>query len=123
MNVKSFIAPSAREALARIREELGDDAVVLTTRDHPKGVEMLASASIDLNIQAAEQARDDTGNGSRILKELAHLRSLLQNQLAGFAWSANRRRDPIRAALLQSLFAAGLAVCWRARWRRACRAI
>ena len=107
MNVQSFIAANAREALARIRHELGDDAVVLTTRAHPAGVEILASASAELNLQPAEQQHAETTNGSRILKELAHLRSLLQNQLAGFAWSANRRRDPIRAALLQSLFAAG----------------
>lgn len=107
MNVQSFIAANAREALARIRRELGDDAVVLTTRAHPAGVEILASASAELNLQPAEQQHAETTNGSRILKELAHLRSLLQNQLAGFAWSANRRRDPIRAALLQSLFAAG----------------
>ncbi len=107
MNVQSYVAPSAREALARIRNELGDDAVVLTTRAHPAGVEILASACAQLNLQAADPERTDTPNGSRILKELAHLRSLLQNQLAGFAWSANRRRDPIRAALLQSMFAAG----------------
>lgn len=107
MNVQSFIAANAREALARIRRELGDDAVVLTTRAHPTGVEILASASAELSLQPAEQQHAETTNGSRILKELAHLRSLLQNQLAGFAWSANRRRDPIRAALLQSLFAAG----------------
>lgn len=107
MNVQSFIAANAREALARIRRELGDDAVVLTTRAHPTGVEILASASAELSLQPAEQQHAETTNGSRILKELAHLRSLLQNQLAGFAWSANRRRDPIRAAILQSLFAAG----------------
>ena len=107
MNVQSFIATSAREALTRIRDELGDDAVVLTTRAHPAGVEMLASTSADLKLQSADPERAESTNGSRILKELAHLRSMLQNQLAGFAWSANRRRDPIRAALLQSLFAAG----------------
>ena len=48
MSVQTFIAPNAREALARIRRELGEDAVVLSTREHPKGVEVLASAYSDL---------------------------------------------------------------------------
>jgi len=30
-----------------------------------------------------------------------------QNQLAGFAWGATRRRDPARVAVMQTLFAAG----------------
>ena len=107
MNVQTFIAPTARDALARIRRELGDDAVVLTTRAHPEGVEILASAYAGLSLQAPEPESGESANGSRILKEIAHLRSLLQNQLAGFAWGASRRRDPIRVALLQSLFAAG----------------
>ncbi len=107
MNVQTFIAPNAREALARIRRELGDDAVVLSTRNHPDGVEILASAYAGMSLQAPAQDVTDSANGSRILKEIAHLRSLLQNQLAGFAWGASRRRNPIRVALLQSLFAAG----------------
>lgn len=107
MSVQTFIAPSAREALARIRHALGEDAVVLATREHPQGVEVLASAYADLGLLNAPPASAEPASGSRILKELAHLRNLLQNQLAGFAWGANRRRDPIRVALLQSLFAAG----------------
>lgn len=107
MSVQIFIAPSAREALTRIRLELGEDAVVLSTRDHPQGVEVLASAYAELGLRDAPPETAEPANGSRILKEIAHLRSLLQNQLAGFAWGANRRRDPIRVALLQSLFAAG----------------
>ena len=107
MNVQTFIAPNAREALVRIRRELGDDAVVLTTRTHPEGVEILASAYAALSLQTPDAALSDATHGSRILKEIVHLKSLLQNQLAGFAWGTSRRRDPIRVALLQSLFAAG----------------
>jgi flagellar biosynthesis protein FlhF len=107
MSVQKFVAANAREALARIRRELGEDAVVLSTREHPQGVELLASAYADL--ARAETASDmpDAANSPRILKELAHLRGLLQNQLAGFAWGASKRRDPQRVALLQILFAAG----------------
>jgi len=44
MNVKRFTARTAREALALVREALGDDAVVLSTRPAPEGVEVLALA-------------------------------------------------------------------------------
>jgi flagellar biosynthesis protein FlhF len=106
MSVRVFVAANAREGLQRIREELGDDAVVLSTRPHPQGVELLASAYGDLAVPAAGEPTDPAGS-SRILAELSRLRGLLQNQLAGFAWSAARRRDPVRVALMQTLFAAG----------------
>lgn len=106
MSVQVFVAANAREGLARIRRELGDDAVVLSTRPHPQGVELLASAYGELAVAAAGEVAD-AGGSSRILAELSRLRGLLQNQLAGFAWGAARRRDPARVALMQTLFAAG----------------
>ena len=44
MNVQRFTAKTAREALALVRQALGDDAVVLSTRPSPEGVEVLALA-------------------------------------------------------------------------------
>ena len=106
MSVQVFVAASAREGLARIRAELGDDAVVLSTRPHPQGVELLASVYGDLAAPAVG-ASPDSASSSRILAELGRLRGMLQNQLAGFAWGASRRRDPARVAVMQTLFAAG----------------
>src|SRR5512143_1033550 len=106
MSVQVFVAANAREGLARIRRELGDDAVVLSTRPHPRGVELLASPYGELAVPAVGET-PEAGGSSRILAELARLRGLLQNQLAGFAWGSARRRDPVRVALMQSLFAAG----------------
>lgn len=106
MSVQVFVAANAREGLARVRAELGDDAVVLSTRPHPQGVELLASAYGELAVPAVSET-PDTASSSRILNELSRLRGLLQNQLAGFAWGAGRRRDPARVALMQTLFAAG----------------
>ncbi|MDZ7585876.1 MAG: flagellar biosynthesis protein FlhF [Thiobacillus sp.] len=106
MSVQVFVAANAREGLAHVRRELGDDAVVLSTRPHPQGVELLASAYGELAVPAVGEAPDTAGS-SRILNELSRLRGMLQNQLAGFAWGAGRRRDPVRVALMQTLFAAG----------------
>jgi flagellar biosynthesis protein FlhF len=67
MSTRAFVAATAREALARARSELGDAAVVLTTREHARGVEVLASAYADLlHVDAAP----DPASGSRILREV-----------------------------------------------------
>ena len=42
MKVMRFTARSARDALAQLRQALGEDAVVLSTRPCPEGVEVLA---------------------------------------------------------------------------------
>jgi flagellar biosynthesis protein FlhF len=44
MNVKRFTAKTSRDALALVRQALGDDAVVLSTRPGADGVEVLAMA-------------------------------------------------------------------------------
>ena len=59
MNVKRFTARTAREALALVRQVLGDDAVVLSTRPSADGVEVLALAPDGL--ARIEQAADQAG--------------------------------------------------------------
>ncbi|MEO6031124.1 MAG: flagellar biosynthesis protein FlhF, partial [Burkholderiaceae bacterium] len=44
MNVQRFTAKTSREALSQVRQSLGDDAVVLSTRPCSEGVEVLAMA-------------------------------------------------------------------------------
>lgn len=44
MNVKRFVARTAREALTHVKQAFGDDAVVLSTRPCEEGVEVLAMA-------------------------------------------------------------------------------
>jgi flagellar biosynthesis protein FlhF len=44
MNVKRFTARNSRDALNLVRQALGDDAVVLSTKPCPDGVEVLAMA-------------------------------------------------------------------------------
>jgi flagellar biosynthesis GTPase FlhF len=45
MNVKRFTARTAREALALVREALGDDAVVLSTKPSGEGVGCWSSST------------------------------------------------------------------------------
>ena len=50
MNVKKFIAGDARLALKKVKEALGDDAVILSNRSVDAGVEILAVASRDMAV-------------------------------------------------------------------------
>ncbi|VXC08618.1 conserved hypothetical protein [Luteimonas sp. 9C] len=47
MKIKSFIAPDMRTALRKIREALGPDAVILSTRGVADGIEVVASLGYD----------------------------------------------------------------------------
>ena len=58
MNVKRFTARNSREALRLVREALGDDAIVLSTKPAATGVEVMAMAPDSLGrleAMAAEQ--------------------------------------------------------------------
>ena len=44
MNCKRFTARNSREALTLVRQAFGEDAVVLSTKPCPEGVEVLAMA-------------------------------------------------------------------------------
>lgn len=53
MNVKKYIAATSREALRRVKNELGDDAVILSNRQTVNGVEIMALASTEMSSLAA----------------------------------------------------------------------
>ena len=48
MNVRKFIAPNARDALRKLKETLGADAIILSNRSVPGGVEIMAVAARDM---------------------------------------------------------------------------
>lgn len=56
MNVKRYVARTAKEALRQVRAELGADAVVLRNRPVPDGVEILAMVDAALPDQPDEPA-------------------------------------------------------------------
>jgi flagellar biosynthesis protein FlhF len=59
MTVKRFVAATAREALRRVKDELGPDAIVVANKPVPGGVEITAMSadSLDaLSVQAAPRA-------------------------------------------------------------------
>jgi flagellar biosynthesis protein FlhF len=56
MNIKKFVAATSREALKLVRQQLGGDAVILSNRSVPDGVEIVAlpGAAMNTLVAAAE---------------------------------------------------------------------
>src|SRR5574343_1452596 len=48
MNVRKFIAANASDALKNVKETLGNDAIILSNRGVPGGVEIMAVAARDM---------------------------------------------------------------------------
>lgn len=129
MNVKKFVAKTSREALHMVRNELGEDAVILSNRKVADGIEIVALPHTELaGIEAGhakakqdvakEQATKDDKKSTAemsalmleqqgILSEIKSMRDMLQDQLACLAWSDAQQRDPKKTGLLRSMLNAG----------------
>ena len=58
MNVRKFIAANPRDALRKVKETLGNDAIILSNRGVPGGVEIMAVASRDMAMIAPTMVAD-----------------------------------------------------------------
>lgn len=177
MNIKRYFAPTAREALRRVKEELGGDAIVLSNRSVDDGVEITAMLASELpaeelaapfaaapriereedftvslsggrrgpvpgkaaadapateqkavrawqpgaakpaaaparpEVRKSQSAQDGAaaagGGEGQLLRELAGIKGLIEQQLAGFAWTGLAREAPAKTLLLAELLDAG----------------
>ena len=129
MKIVRHTAPDMRQALRAIREQLGEDAVILSSRRGTNGVEVTAAVDFDaarldsaakpaeLRIApeppiapapppataAADASAEAMGN------ELKTLRRMLETQLAQLAWNERTRRHPVHVELLRELSEIGVA--------------
>jgi flagellar biosynthesis protein FlhF len=129
--MQRYLAPDMRQALVRVRAELGPSAVILGSRRVAEGVEVTAAIDFDVEDRwpplgraapppapppdvreppEAEPAhfelppeRGDLG------AEVRRLRELLETQLAALAWNDFTRREPHRARVLEELTRIGIA--------------
>lgn len=127
MSVRKFIAPTARQALRDIRNELGEDAVILSNRQVEQGVEMIALTGDDISrmtgkstVQSARPAVIEaqvqpvkppvaqalSGNED-ILDEIKSMHNMLQQQISAMSWNDVQCNDPQRAGLLRRMLNAG----------------
>lgn len=91
MKVKRFFAPSMAEALKRVREEMGADAVILSNRRVDGGVEIVTALDYDENLarQRLGDVAIEATNGSRLAELQADQHRRLEDELG-------RSRDRIR---------------------------
>jgi len=129
--MQRYLAPDMRQALVRVRAELGPSAVILGSRRVVEGVEVTAAIDFDVEdrwpplgraapppvppMDAREpvepetpqlelpQERGDLGT------EVRRLRELLETQLAALAWNDFTRREPHKARVLEELTRIGIA--------------
>ena len=115
MSVAKFVAANGREALRRVREAMGPDAVVLSNRTVDGGVEIVAMRDTDVGaISSSAQlyvppapVRDDEAEMGELRGELKSMRALIERQFAGMGNVPVATGDPLRESLFTWLAGAG----------------
>ncbi|MDQ8022531.1 MAG: flagellar biosynthesis protein FlhF [Moraxellaceae bacterium] len=96
VNVKRYVAKTAREALVRVKAELGADAVVLSNRAVDDGVEIVAmpaTAMGELNA-TVKQARNQAADAAAAAQAAAQAATHAANQAASQARRAPAPAQP-----------------------------
>ena len=117
MKIRRFVDKDSRAAMARVREALGADAMILSNRRVGSEVEVVAALDLDdAEIAAAMSsaqagAAPETANEvamQQLHNELADLRNVLQSQLGRRSWRDSSQRSPVPATINQRLARLGL---------------
>lgn len=129
MKIKRYVAPTMRQAMSLVRDEHGDDAVILSTKDVPEGVEIVAAldpeatqfqSSQEIPVARSTYQSTETVapsqlglNGtspeiSGIASELKAVRAMLENQLSGLAWGQESQNNPHTIDLIKRLLKLGI---------------
>lgn len=91
MKVKRFIAPTMQQALRMVREEMGDDAVILSNRKVEGGVEIVTALNYDEG-----EARHRLGKDAVSATNAARLAELQAEQHRRLQAELDRSRNRIR---------------------------
>jgi len=132
---EKIFAADMQSAMKQIRRELGDDAIIMSTRKLSDGVEVLVSGGTPQRMHSMKEARaeasaedpfqpgassvaNSAGNRpgqsfqqfdeSNLQSELGSIRMLLQRCLGNFAWDEYSSKSPQHASLWQRLVAMGI---------------
>lgn len=111
MQVKKVVAKNIRLALLRVKEELGSEATILSTRSIEQGVEVVAGVPTATEAAPSRNKVQDGASKAEMgemRSELHSIRSLLQQRLDGMAWGQFAKHSPAQAAVWERLAAMGL---------------
>jgi flagellar biosynthesis protein FlhF len=106
MNIQRFIAPTAREALAKARMTFGDGTLILSNRPTAEGVEVVATAEDALeNLDVAHISNNRTqapGNGTRrTFTSTVEPDSKVEDDVAQLSMSTLSFQDYVRERMLR----------------------
>ncbi len=108
MKVRKYSGASAREALKKVKEDLGPDALILSNRPVAGGVEITALATEDASSLMPEPGPSvEKSEMAEIMDEIRTMRNMLEEQLAGFAWGDMARREPVKVSAMRKMLGAG----------------
>lgn len=131
MKLKRYLAPNMRRAMLLVRDELGDDAVIMSTRQTDEGVEVVAAIDPEAKqyqqAEAAGEARSSYQSPETVISpmnsdvpsmpspeiakmadELKAVKQMLENQLSGLAWHQSETQDPNKVGLIKRLVQLGI---------------
>lgn len=102
MSVRRFVAANNREAMKQVRDALGADALILSSKATEDGYEILAMVEEELEEKVAEvdaPPQDFAALAQRLLHEVNDMRRMLQNgQAAGKAAASSSAMSSARTA-------------------------
>jgi len=113
MNVQRFTGKDNRTALDQVRQSLGPDALVLSSRRTASGIEICATPSLP-DLASAPATVSSTGGAdneiqlAQLKRELKTLRETLQQALGERRWQDTAASQPVSAAIAQRLATLGL---------------
>ena len=93
MNVRKFIAATAREALHKVKEMLGPEAIILSNRAIPGGVEIMAVAASEMEMIVSPPPRQERDEDFTV-----RISALKESRLAQGVPSARQALQPERAS-------------------------
>lgn len=120
MQVEKFVGSDMRQAMAKVREAFGSEAVILGTRRIDDVTEITAARDYvaeeiepgKLHVEQRPLAAAHRGDLSPVIHdmqlELGKLRKLFEAELAQLAWRDMGRNQPNRFALINRLDLAGI---------------
>lgn len=116
MALQRFIGSTTSDSLKQVRQKVGDDALVLSTRDTPNGVEIIAISPAEIaslaggsssTTRRSAAASHDGVSDQKLFAMIAEMRELLRSRAAVNEWAALTETDFEAAESLRLLLNAG----------------
>lgn len=117
MAPQRFLGTTTSDALKQVRQEVGADAIVLSTRDTPKGIEIIAISPAAISAMSGTAAASPATPVQRPAQEatsqdklftlLSEVKELIRSRVAASEWASISESDVDAAEALRMMLNAG----------------